>query len=551
MSPLVRALLLGLFALQIALRIVFAQEPTQEPTESPAIRFARKDVAKLTERAKPLLDAAAQATAKHESAAKALADAQAAKVAADKAVTDTAAAITNAQQAKTTADKALTDAQESLKKTEAEKAGDQDAINAAKAVVDTAAKSAADAAKLVADLTEKKKQVDADQAAAVKKVQELEPTIKPLADAKAAADKAAAESQAVIQAAQKRLDAFVASPPKPDPAAIRLAQKFTHTRPLLTCRFDANADYLIAGAQDNLVHRWDVFTGSHVELAGHRSWVNTLALHPTANVLVSGANEGQVIWWNVFDAVPTSQRAVPAHQGYVRAVAISPDGMLVASCGNDKLVKIWNAADGSPVQTLTGHESHVYNVGFHPSGKFLVSGDLKGVLKQWEVGSWKHFRDLDASVLYKYDTGFKADVGGIRGMDFSPDGKMLAACGIAEVSNAFAGVGVPAVVLFDLETGKSTKVLKPKEGGQGTCWGVKWHPSGEFLVGAGGSGAGSLWFWKPDDEKSFSAFKLPSVAYDLAFHPDGLRLAVALYDKTLVVYDLGPKLDVAAAPAAK
>ncbi|MBI5760179.1 MAG: WD40 repeat domain-containing protein [Planctomycetales bacterium] len=527
-----------------------AAAATPAASELPAIRFARKDAAKLAERAKQLADAAGQAAAQFEVATKAVADAKAAVAVIDKTLADATAAIPLAEQAKVVADKSVTDVQEALKKTEAEKANDQEAINAAKTVVETAAKAAAEKTKQLVDLGEAKKKNETDKPIATKKVTDAEAALKPLADAKAAADKAAAEAQTAVQAAQKRLDAFIATLPKADPAVIRLVQKFTHTRPLLACRFDANADYVITGAQDNLVHRWDVFTGSHAEFAGHRSWVNALAMHPSTNLLVSGANEGQLIWWNVLDATPTAQRTVAAHQGYVRAVAISPDGQLVASAGNDKLVKVWNVADGSLVQTLTGHGSHVYNVGFHPSGKFIVSGDLKGVLKQWEVGTWKHVRDLDAGILTKYDPTFKADCGGIRSLDFSPDGKLLAAAGIADVTNAFAGVGVPTVALFDFETGTRTKVLKPKDNFQGTCWGVKFHPSGEFLVGAGGGGAGSLWFWKPDDEKSFFAFKLPTVAYDVTFHPDGLRLAVPLYDKTLVVYDLGPKVEVAAAPPA-
>jgi WD40 repeat protein len=189
----------------------------------------------------------------------------------------------------------------------------------------------------------------------------------------------------------------------------------------------------------------------------------------------------------------------------------------------------------------------VYNVAFHPSGRSLVSGDLMGVLKEWDTAEWSHCRDLDAAVLTGYDKTFQADCGGIRGIDFSPDGKHLAVSGISEVTNAFAGIGKPTVVLFDCESGQRLKVMLPAQNFQGTCWSVRFHPSGEFLVGAGGGNAGSLWFWKPSADKSFFDFKLPQVAYDAHFHPDGLRLAVALYDQTVRVYDLGPKIEVAAA----
>ena len=44
--------------------------------------------------------------------------------------------------------------------------------------------------------------------------------------------------------------------------------------------------------------------------------------------------------------------------------------------------------------------------------------------------------------------------------------------------------------------------------------------------------------------------KLPGVAYDMTLHPDGLRVAVALFDKTLRIYDLGPKPEMPAAAGA-
>ena len=49
-----------------------------------------------------------------------------------------------------------------------------------------------------------------------------------------------------------------------------------------------------------------------------------------------------------------------------------------------------------------------------------------------------------------------ADHGGARGMAFAADGSKLACSGITNVSNAFAGVGNPAVVLIDWKSGKST-----------------------------------------------------------------------------------------------
>jgi WD40 repeat protein len=328
--------------------------------------------------------------------------------------------------------------------------------------------------------------------------------------------------------------------PKVQPAQVRQAQEWKHASPLISCRIDPAGRYAFAGAQDSTVQRWDLATGQKAELAGHQSWVRALAFLPPGGVLFTGGYDGKVIAWPAAADRPAPLRTLAAHRGWVRALAVSPDGGLLASCGNDHLVKLWSAADGRLVHELTGHACHVYNVAFHPTEPFLVSADLKGVVKQWDVAKGTAVRDLDAAVLHKYDETFLADIGGARSMAFSPDGGLLACAGITDVSNAFAGVGKPVVVLFDWRSGKRVQLLRPKEEFTGTAWGVAFHPAG-FVVGAGAGNGGALWFWKAEQAPAFHALKLPSNARDLALHPDGTRLAVPFYDGALRLYDLRPK----------
>jgi WD40 repeat protein len=160
-----------------------------------------------------------------------------------------------------------------------------------------------------------------------------------------------------------------------------------------------------------------------------------------------------------------------------------------------------------------------------------------GIVKEWDVAKGTLVRDLDASVLHKYDNTFAADIGGVRSMAFDRDGKLLSCAGITEVSNAFAGVGKPLVVLFDWASGKRKQSLVPKEAFQGTAWGVAFHPSG-FVIGAGAGNGGAIWFWKPEGAQAFFTLKLPQNARDLDLHPDGKQLAVAGADGVLRVYEM-------------
>jgi WD40 repeat protein len=331
--------------------------------------------------------------------------------------------------------------------------------------------------------------------------------------------------------------------PKIDPAKTHVLKEYKHNSPLVGCRLDPSGQFVFAGAQDNNVVRWHLDGGKKVLLAGHKSWVRAFAFAAKEKLVFSGDYAGRVLAWLADAEEPKPARTIDAHRGWVRALAVSPDGKTLASCGNDHLVKLWAVADGKPLAELAGHDCHVYNVAFHPGGKHLVSADLKGVVKVWDLAKGEVQRELDAKLLYKYDPSFKADHGGVRGMAFGPDGALLACAGITNVSNAFAGIGNPLVVLFDWAGGKQKQLLRPKAAFQGTAWGVVVHPAG-FVAAVGGGNGGVLWFWKPDNAQDFFTLPLPNNARDLDLHPDGRRLAVAFFDGAVRTYDM-------AAPPAK
>src|SRR5690349_13085944 len=195
-----------------------------------------------------------------------------------------------------------------------------------------------------------------------------------------------------------------------EPTQTRPARDFKYTCPLMASRFDPTGRFLFVTAQDFTIQRVDLEDGKLTPLSGHKSWVRALACHPHAPRLFSGGYEGKVIAWPADAAAPQPEWALDAHKGWVRAVAVSPDGATLASCGNDGLVKLWSASDGKLTAELRGHDCHVYNLAFHPAGKALVSADLKGVVKEWDLASGKAVRAFDAKALYRYDTGFRADI---------------------------------------------------------------------------------------------------------------------------------------------
>jgi WD40 repeat protein len=336
-----------------------------------------------------------------------------------------------------------------------------------------------------------------------------------------------------------------------DPTQTHAGPAWKHARPLTACRFDPSGKYVFTGAEDNLVTRWDLSAepgkGTGTPLAAHDSWVRAIAFSPSGDTVYTGGYDGRLVWWPAAAEKPEPIRKIePAHQGWIRALAVSTDGTRIASCGNDNLVKLWDAADGKPVAELAGHASHVYNVAFHPTDGTLVSCDLKGVLKHWDLAAAAAKRDLAAAALYKYDTTFRADIGGARSIAFKKDGQQLALGGITNVTNAFAGIGNPAVVVLDWETGQPAVQLEGKDKINGTVWGLASHAGGFWTGLSGGGGGGWLFFWKDEatSEKTVPEFfklKLPDTGRDLDLSPDGRQLCIAHADGNLRLFAMYKK----------
>lgn len=336
---------------------------------------------------------------------------------------------------------------------------------------------------------------------------------------------------------------MTADAPKVEPDKAFILRELTHKQPLITCRFAPRGPFVFASSEDRNVLRWDLDSAGAEPLAfgDHDSWVFALNFADGGQSLLTGGGDGVLKWWPVADESPKPVRSVAAHDGWLRAIAVRPDGQAIATAGNDRLVRLWSAS-GEKLMELPGHERPVYSLAWGPDGT-LVSGDLKGVIIEWDHRAGKEARRFDAAKLYKYEGGQGVDYGGVREMAFSADGKYLACAGLIEASNPLGAVSNPAVLLFDRSEGKEKEPLlqRSKEDVKGVGWGLRFHPAGFVILAAGGTGGGWLGFFKPGETNESSRFKLPNTARGLDLHADGLRVATAHHDGKLRITALHAK----------
>jgi WD40 repeat protein len=299
--------------------------------------------------------------------------------------------------------------------------------------------------------------------------------------------------------------------------------------PICTVRFSPCGTMLAAGSTDARIHRWALMAETPRELpplASHSGWVQALAFHPDGKRLISVDSWGKVCCWLYNEAEPTLCWTIEgAHDGWIRGLALSPDGTRAATCGNDQRVCAWTTDEGKPTDTFTGHAVDVFAVAFHPHGTSLVSGDLKGNVKEWNLGSRRAVRALDARALYKYDR--IQDVGGVRALRFDPEGRMLACAGCTP-KNGASLTGTPTILLFDWDSGRLTQTIKVGNDLDGFVYDLAWHPDGFLMaVTSGNPGTGKFFFIQPGAAQPFFlTTKMPN-CQALDAHPDRRRLVVS------------------------
>jgi len=360
-----------------------------------------------------------------------------------------------------------------------------------------------------------------------------------------------------------------------------------HTSKVDELVFTPDGRTLVGGDQGTTMRLWNLparlLTGHTLGYSVPDS-VNALAFSPDGRTLVSGHFDKSIRWWNVSDpARPGPLRpSVTLHTYTVCALAFSPDGRTLASGSRDQTVLLWDVSDPKhpkALRKLTGHAGGACALDFSPDGRTLAtageavnSGTGKGAVFLWDVSDPARPKVLGQPL---------SDVtGGINALDFSPDGRILAAVGgdsrvqmwdVSERSQAAplgeplsehtAGVGTlafspdgrtlatggsDAVRLWDVSAPKQPRALKTLTGYTGSVDTMIFSPDGRTLAARGGE---TVRLWDVSDPKRAAPLGEPleghtSSIYSLAFSPDGRTLASGGVDQVIRLWDMDLDQDI-------
>ena len=320
-----------------------------------------------------------------------------------------------------------------------------------------------------------------------------------------------------------------------EPLSIGIIASDSH---LTGVRFSPCGKILAGPAFDQTVRRWDLAAATNegekdfsvpelAKVSGYNGFVSALEFHPHRLLAFSADSWGKLRAWPYLSENPQPIWELPqAHDGWLRDIAVGGDGDWLTTCGRDRMVRMFSSHDGALIREFSGHEEDVFALAAHPSGEWLVSGDLLGRIIQWDVASGKMVREFDGAdfhLLHRLQ-----DIAGLRKLCFSADGSQLFAAGSIPTGGANVR-GHGRVRSWDFETGKQLSD-DPVGVDQKDIFAhdIAVHRDGFFAaVTTGQSGSGSLILQRPGEtEPLFKLSKGTVNCHGVALSPDHKRIAV-------------------------
>jgi WD40 repeat protein len=218
-------------------------------------------------------------------------------------------------------------------------------------------------------------------------------------------------------------------------------------------------------------------------------------------------------------ALAAAKAAADAAEKPVRAVSFSPDGVTLAAAGDDGVVHTYGADTGAEWETFHGQAAPLTAVAF--AGPAVLAGAADGAVTGFDPApQWTRQSQLGGDASSPF-------VDRVTALDFSPDGKLLA-----------AGGGMPSregeVTLWEVDGGKL--VRKFDQPHSDAVLALDFSPDGRLLATAGADR-----FMKVSDVatgrpiKSFEGHA--GHVLGVSFQHTGRTLVTASADNTVKVWD--------------
>lgn len=289
-------------------------------------------------------------------------------------------------------------------------------------------------------------------------------------------------------------------------------------QPLTAVALSADGSTVVAGDDRGRVYRWSAEDGAPLStLDAHAAGIVDIVL--AANVLVSAGQDGFVKSWDG----DLLRHEHAAHETAITALARRPGTSEVVSADANGDLQFWSYADGELGERWS-HAAPVRALAFSPDGGRLFVGGDTTTVTVYAVADGTVLSTLDATQIVEVDetivfTPEDAD-GFVYAVAYSPDNDLIAAGGDDTLLRTWRVDRVNVDQVFP--------------GGRGSIQTAEFHPSGRFV--ATGGDDNTLRLWNTNNGRVLYTVGHFGAVTDLAFTPNGLRLASASADGRVRVF---------------
>ncbi|RFU80289.1 wd40 repeat [Trichoderma arundinaceum] len=290
--------------------------------------------------------------------------------------------------------------------------------------------------------------------------------------------------------------------------------------------FSPDCKMLAAGCGDGTVRLWDATTGMLIRsLKGNTNQVNSVVFSSNGKRLASASYDGTLRLWDIYTAAPG-----PAlRRSRVTLIAFSPDHQQLVSASCNRMLLLWETSTGTVQHELKGQKGRVSSVAFSSDSKVLAAGFSDGTVWLWDTQTAEQLLILDSkakcsnSIAIRDDTQLVPQPGSgtrwLRNINWwaRPSGA------ITTVSQTWGGL--------------SGLLLKAMKGNTCHVDSVAFSPDGQELASAIYDGTLLLWDISAGTVRTTLKGHTGKVN-SVAFSPNGQTLASSSDDSVVLVWDV-------------
>jgi WD40 repeat protein len=220
----------------------------------------------------------------------------------------------------------------------------------------------------------------------------------------------------------------------------------------------------------------------------------------------------------------------------VSAIAFSPNGKELVAADAYSGANLWNVNSGRLVYDFNP-DTVATRAAFSPNGKLLAVGDYYGNVFLWNIARKRQVAKFTDPMANGFSSPYS---GGVYGLAFNPDGKILAA---AEYDGK--------VHLWNVHSRSKLATLHVSSNDSGGLVGyMAFSPNGHIL--AVGDSNGKTYLWNVARKSRVAILSYPHSSTTgiagVAFSPNGHTLATLETDGTAVLWNVSTRNEVSTLP---